>query len=791
MKRIIILLIALVPAFCTFAQKETGTRERTKNWLQREDTSGGLRGGGIGDDEEPGGGLSVPVGMFPLAGMLLLGGLYMVSRNKKRLFRLGTLAVLLLLPLGLNAQSWPDEGINWPAGQILPSFATSAQVQDCYLDLNGKPREDHYLLSSLKGLVNAKKPRIFTYDGDGGAEGALAWIHSLQYDYKIYNNYWDLLLKYKDEVNKYIIYNPSYPYSVNIATTYAKKYQAVIASPAYAAILAAPPYNFTCAWDLNTLATSSYSTDAQAATYVYNNYWNSVDNDKRIVMGLSPEFHAGGGREYAVALGLTTFWLPASSTTVNNIFNSMPAHGVYMGWWPDESAGIKKASNYTIPVIASDYSTNLPFHSGTSRVINPRPIPPCPPLENKVYVAFVVSDGDNFQCVEHMMRILWSNGDRGKAPISWTVSPAMVDGMPGALNYYHRTATDNDCLIVGPSGYAYMNPDQWGSSRNNLTLANFVAKTDEYCQAAGLRSITVWTSSGALSATAYNAYAANAPSLLGIVDHNSGNSVLYSYGIGGNVRTNGGYSLPVMRIRMNYGSTKQQLIDNISNSNVTPSGTVTAPRFVILQVNPWEGDRCSPTMFKEAADYFKSTGKHVFVRLDHLLMLYRQSQSITTTPGVPAVGAGNGLQGAYFNGRNFDSSVGNRVDNTVNYNWNSAAPYGSGDANNFTIRWTGQVQTRHSGHYTFYVTGNGGIRLWVNDQLIIDQWDGGVRGATTNQGTVFGLNASTKYNIKLEYLKNSELPVCDGVNGNSCKLEWSNGAFLQREVIPQTQLFTP
>ena len=71
------------------------------------------------------------------------------------------------------------------------------------------------------------------------------------------------------------------------------------------------------------------------------------------------------------------------------------------------------------------------------------------------------------QYVEHLMRKLWNNSDRGKVPMGWTLSPAMVDAMPGALNYYHQTSTDNDVLISGPSGYGYAYP-------NNMIPSFFV-----------------------------------------------------------------------------------------------------------------------------------------------------------------------------------------------------------------------------------------------------------------------------------------------------------------------------
>jgi hypothetical protein len=40
----------------------------------------------------------------------------------------------------------------------------------------------------------------------------------------------------------------------------------------------------------------------------------------------------------------------------------------------------------------------------------------------------------------------------------------------------------------------------------------------------------------------------------------------------------------------------------------------------------------------------------------------------------------------------------------------------------FAVRWTGQVQPQFSETYQFCTTTNDGLRLWINDLPIIDQW---------------------------------------------------------------------
>ncbi len=143
-----------------------------------------------------------------------------------------------------------------------------------------------------------------------------------------------------------------------------------------------------------------------------------------------------------------------------------------------------------------------------------------------------------------------------------------------------------------------------------------------------------------------------------------------------------------------------------------------------------------------------------------------------TTPGT-----GTGLTGNYFNGMNFETLKYSRTDANINFDWGTGTPNASVNADQFSVRWTGQVQPKYTGTYTFYLNSDNGRRLWINNQLIIDQWAD--NWGTEYTGTI-ALTAGQKYEIKLEYFENN--------GGANCKLEWSS--FLQsREVIPQSQLY--
>ncbi|QEC76751.1 GxGYxYP domain-containing protein [Mucilaginibacter ginsenosidivorax] len=516
-------------------------------------------------------------------------------------------AVSLLL---FYSFSTPSIGqVKWPANQLLPSFPAPAKVQDFITLRENSPYSsaEMYLFTSLKGIVNRTKPRIFSYEGDAFAEGPHTWLQSLGLSWSEPADKWDLITKYRSEISGVIVYDPAQEHTINLATVLAKSKGALIASPLLLAKLTAAPYNLPVLLDLQ----GKFSSKLEVYQSLYDTYWPHLDH--RLLIGLNPNAHKAALREYAVALGSAVIWLDpevaGESELLNKFLSSMSPGAIFMGWWPQEGPGVQRASKYGIATVASDWCANLTVHSGTSRNVKIKPIPPRPALKNKIYVAFILSDGDNLQFTEHLMRKLWNNPDRGAVPMGWTVSPAMLDAMPGALNYYWQSSTSNDNLISGPSGYGYTYPNTW--TDENL-LKQFVAKTEDYNARAGLRVITIWnTITGGINPNVGNVYAGQAKSLLGVTAQNTGGGLtIYND------------SLPGMALTCNYCTNEQAMKDHIARASA--GWDKTSPRFMIIQAQPWQG--VTPTSFKNVANSLNED--YVVVRPDHLFQLIREEKGI-------------------------------------------------------------------------------------------------------------------------------------------------------------------
>lgn len=211
------------------------------------------------------------------------------------------------------------------------------------------------------------------------------------------------------------------------------------------------------------------------------------------------------------------------------------------------------------------------------------------------------------------MRKLWNNPDRGAVPIGWTLSPAMLDAMPGALNYYYQSATNNDNLISGPSGYGYTYPNNWP---NQAALDQFVAKTENYNRRAGFRVITIWnTITGGINQNVGQSFATNAPYTLGLTAQNTG---------GGMTIYNN--SMPGMALSCNYCTNEQAMKDHIASAAAGWNGA--SPRFIIIQAQPWTN--VTPTSFKNVANSLNAN--YQVVRPDHIFQLMREANGLTVNP---------------------------------------------------------------------------------------------------------------------------------------------------------------
>jgi ferric-dicitrate binding protein FerR (iron transport regulator) len=145
---------------------------------------------------------------------------------------------------------------------------------------------------------------------------------------------------------------------------------------------------------------------------------------------------------------------------------------------------------------------------------------------------------------------------------------------------------------------------------------------------------------------------------------------------------------------------------------------------------------------------------------------------------VPVDGAGTGLLGEYFAGKQWDTPRLRRVDARVQFDWGEGIPVPHVHSDHFRVRWSGRLLPRYSGTHRVELVADDGVRLWVDGRLLIDQWD--MRSRQTRMSGAVELEAGRAVDLRLEYYEAS---------GKAFVSLYWHSDLQPREVIPACQLF--
>lgn len=150
---------------------------------------------------------------------------------------------------------------------------------------------------------------------------------------------------------------------------------------------------------------------------------------------------------------------------------------------------------------------------------------------------------------------------------------------------------------------------------------------------------------------------------------------------------------------------------------------------------------------------------------------YRDNTSATT-----------GWSAKYYNNTTFSgnpatSQFDSSVTATNNGEWGTGYPDPDIRPDYFTIRWSGQVLPRYTQKYWFVARVDDGVKLWVNDQLIINRWPG---GSVADQTGAIDLKGGVYYNIVMEYY--------EAASSAEAHLSWYSED-QAKQIIPTNRLF--
>jgi len=123
----------------------------------------------------------------------------------------------------------------------------------------------------------------------------------------------------------------------------------------------------------------------------------------------------------------------------------------------------------------------------------------------------------------------------------------------------------------------------------------------------------------------------------------------------------------------------------------------------------------------------------------------RRSQ-FSTSPGGP-----NGFKADYFDNLDLGGSPAlQRTDERIDFDWGEGS-YSDSGADHFSAHWTGYFTPAITSAYNFFLSANDGGRVYLNDQLVLDDTGTHARDLAIYSAE---LKERTAYKIRVEYFKN-------------------------------------
>jgi PA14 domain/Right handed beta helix region len=142
----------------------------------------------------------------------------------------------------------------------------------------------------------------------------------------------------------------------------------------------------------------------------------------------------------------------------------------------------------------------------------------------------------------------------------------------------------------------------------------------------------------------------------------------------------------------------------------------------------------------------------------------------------PATARSYGLKAEYFSDETLTNLAWSRIDPNLDQGWyETTGPSGTFLPKNehWSARWTGYLEVPVSGAYTFRLTADDGVRLWIAGQPVVDRWT--FKDPPIDEATLT-LTAGRRVPVKLEFRQ--------GSGGATVRLEWAFPG-QPSEVVPR------
>ena len=402
-------------------------------------------------------------------------------------------------PRVLKELAPPDEPRPYPT--FFPKSHPPAE-QLLVADVRPLPPDERLLLTSLQGLVNREKPRIYLLFNDHDRR----WLDWLKLMGRVLSE--ELVGEPLSLVRRFesyrgaVIPDPDLYIGPVIACNVAGAQDLLIASERLAKQL-----DLTVLQDLR----GRFQDNASALRWVMDEF--SHDLSRHLLICAHPDLAYNGSFDYIIQHRGIAFWLTgridgrrpdsdmiAEQEVVEDLLASLPVNIPVRGFWwhghgvgPGEGPGVELGSRFGKVTVVSDGIANLSVHSGY-RIpdLQQKLQPPAPELEqDKVYLAFTISDGDNLNTLHSYFTSYFEDDLHGAFPVGWGVGPTILDLAPAIIEWYYHNAAPTDEFLCDVSGVGYIYPPKFAKAYRDrdIILRDFLSWTQRYMDRLDLHTV--------------------------------------------------------------------------------------------------------------------------------------------------------------------------------------------------------------------------------------------------------------------------------------------------------------
>lgn len=331
---------------------------------------------------------------------------------------------------------------------------------------------------AIQGLF-ARESAMFYYL-ENNSEMYLAWLNDLVDNYGVIIE--DISLEhminmYKNEFIDYgyILYNKDNLQSVNVACS-------------LAGVLNYLPVDISSKQKVDALGIPlKLDVSLKSEKWCFDNYQFLFDNSGLVQLRGDIK-HL---RDYGIASKYFFFYPDSLSTSTvkfrGEVHQWAKKDAPIFGWGPfseDSHVGISSQNgHFTIP---SDYCYNMTIFTcldlfNLLNIKQPNKSKGVVAEDNKHYVSFVRSDGDNVQTWYNFFPFNKKDmlAPRNDFPMGWSIQPSLIDLGPNILNYVYQRADKNDYFVCAVSGHGYIYPQTYANLKSfTESLSMYLRKTD-------------------------------------------------------------------------------------------------------------------------------------------------------------------------------------------------------------------------------------------------------------------------------------------------------------------------